>query len=128
VAGFTLAVNREIKVDGQPEADFIPIVAWGKTAEFCSKYFAKGQQVGVIGRIQQRSWDDQEGKKHYVTEIVADRVYFAESRRDKGPQDSGEPQENPPQQQPQQQQQNKPSTPPSQQPQQPGKNNPPWMR
>lgn len=82
VAGFTLAVSRRYKQEGQPEADFIPIVAWQKTAEFCSKYFRKGQQVWVTGRIQTRTWDDDEGKKHYVTEVVADGVGFADSKKD----------------------------------------------
>lgn len=82
VAGFTLAVNRRIKQDGQPEADFIPVVAWQKTAEFCNKYFVKGQQVWVQGRIQTRTWDDNDGKKHYVTEVVAEQVGFADSKKD----------------------------------------------
>ena len=58
------------------------VVAWSKTGEFCSKYFKKGQQVGVIGRLQTRTWDDQNGTKHYITEVVAEEVYFADSRRD----------------------------------------------
>ena len=64
------------------QADFFNIVAWGKTGEFCSKYFKKGQQVGVIGRLQTRNWDDENGQKHYATEVVAEEVYFADSRRD----------------------------------------------
>ena len=84
VAGFTLAVNRRIKSEGQPDADFISIVAWQKTAEFSSKYFKKGQQVWVNGRIQTRTWDDAEGKKHYVTEVVAEEVGFADSKKDEG--------------------------------------------
>jgi single-strand DNA-binding protein len=82
VAGFTLAVNRRIKQVGQPEADFIPVVAWQKTAEFCNKYFRKGQQVWVQGRIQTRTWDDNDGKTHYVTELVAEQVGFADSKKD----------------------------------------------
>ena len=82
VASFSLAVNRRFKSEGQPDADFINIVAWGKTAEFCSKYFKKGQQVGVIGRIQTRNWDDEQGQKHYVTEVIAEEAYFADSRKD----------------------------------------------
>ena len=58
VCQFTLAVNRRFKQEGQPDADFINIVAWNKTGEFCSKYFAKGQQVAVCGRIQTRNYDD----------------------------------------------------------------------
>ena len=83
VASFSLAVNRRFAAQGQErQADFINVVAWSKTGEFCSKYFKKGQQVGVIGRIQTRTWDDDQGTKHYVTEVVAEEAYFADSRRD----------------------------------------------
>ena len=82
VASFTLAVNRRFKQEGQPEADFINIVAWSKTAEFCSKYFKKGQQIGLVGRIQTRTWDDEQGQKHYVTEVVAEEVYFAGEKKE----------------------------------------------
>ena len=83
VASFSLAVNRRFVKEGEErQADFINIVAWGKTGEFCSKYFKKGQQVGVIGRIQTRNWDDEEGKKHYVTEVIAEEVYFAGEKKD----------------------------------------------
>lgn len=82
VCSFSLAVNRRFKQEGQAEADFINIVAWAKTAEFVSKYFAKGQQVAVIGRIQTRNYDDKDGKKIYVTEVVAEEVYFADSKKD----------------------------------------------
>ena len=58
------------------------IVAWSKTAEFCSKYFTKGQQVGIIGRMQTRNYDDKDGKKVYVTEVVAEEAYFADSKRE----------------------------------------------
>ncbi len=82
VATFSLAVNRRFaNQNGEREADFINIVAWSKTGEFCSKYFKKGQQVGIIGRIQTRNWDDDQGVKHYVTEVVAEEAYFADSRR-----------------------------------------------
>lgn len=86
VASFSIAVNRDYKVDGQPEADFIPIVTWNKTAEFAQKYFQKGLQVGVVGRIQTRTWEDDQKVKHYVTEIVAEKLYFAEGKRDVGQQ------------------------------------------
>ena len=82
VTSFTLAVNRRFAKEGQPQADFINIIAWSKTAEFCSKYFRKGQQVGVIGRIQTRNWEDDQGQKHYVTEVVAEEVYFADSKKE----------------------------------------------
>ena len=82
VCSYSLAVNRRFRTEGQPDADFINIVSWGKTAEFCSKYFTKGQQVGVIGRMQTRNYDDKDGKKVYVTEVVAEEAYFADSKRD----------------------------------------------
>ena len=85
VASFSLAVNRRFARQGEErQADFINIVAWSKTGEFCGKYFKKGQQVGVIGRIQTRTWDDDQGQKHYVTEVVAEEAYFADSKRDAG--------------------------------------------
>ena len=83
VASFSLAVNRRFVKQGEErQADFINIVAWNKTGEFCSKYFKKGQQVGVIGRIQTRTWDDEQGQKHYVTEVITEEAYFADSKRD----------------------------------------------
>lgn len=83
VASFNLAVNRRfIKEGEEKQVDFIKIVAWSKTGEFCSKYFKKGQQVGIIGRIQTRNWDDENGQKRYATEIIAEEVYFAESKKD----------------------------------------------
>ena len=83
VASFSLAVNRRFVRQGEErQADFINIVAWSKLGEFCSKYFKKGQQVGIIGRIQTRTWDDDQGVKHYITEVVAEEAYFADSRRD----------------------------------------------
>ena len=76
VASFSLAVNRRFAKEGEErQADFINVVAWSKTAEFCSKYFKKGQQVGIIGRIQTRNWEDDHLQKHYVTEVVAEEVY-----------------------------------------------------
>ena len=83
VASFSLAVNRRFVRQGEErQADFINIVAWNKTGEFVSKYFKKGQQVAVIGRIQTRTWDDDQGQKHYITEVVAEETYFADSKRD----------------------------------------------
>ena len=77
VASFSLAVNRRFARPGEErQADFINIVAWNKTGEFCSKYFKKGQQVSIIGRIQTRTWDDDNGQKHYVTEVIAEEAYF----------------------------------------------------
>ena len=83
VSSFSLAVNRRFAKQGEErQADFINIVAWSKLGEFCSKYFKKGQQVGVVGRIQTRTWDDDQGTKHYVTEVVAEEAYFADSKRE----------------------------------------------
>ena len=83
VASFSLAVNRRFARQGEErQADFINIVAWSKTGEFCSKYFKKGQQVAIVGRLQTRTWDDDQGQKHYVTEVVAEEAYFADSKRD----------------------------------------------
>ena len=82
VASFGLAVNRRFVQEGQQNADFINIVAWGKTGEFCSKFFKKGMQVSVIGRLQIRNYDDENGQKRYVTEVVAEEVYFADSKKD----------------------------------------------
>ncbi len=83
VASFTLAVNRRfVKENEERQADFIPIIAWSKTGEFCNKYFKKGQQVGIVGRIQTRNWDDEQGNKHYATEVIAEEVYFADSKRE----------------------------------------------
>lgn len=83
VTSFTLAVNRRFVKEGEErQADFINIVAWNKTAEFVSKYFKKGQQVGIIGRIQTRNWEDEQGQKHYVTEVIAEEVYFADTKKE----------------------------------------------
>ena len=83
VSSFSLAVNRRFARQGEErQADFVNIVAWSKLGEFCSKYFKKGQQVGVIGRLQTRTWDDDKGTKHYVTEVIAEEAYFADSKRD----------------------------------------------
>ena len=83
VASFSLAVNRRFARQGEErQADFINIVAWDKTGEFCSKYFKKGMQVAVTGRIQTRNYDDKDGKKVYVTEIVAEEAYFADTKRE----------------------------------------------
>ncbi|MBQ8044119.1 MAG: single-stranded DNA-binding protein [Clostridia bacterium] len=82
VAQFTLAVNRRFAKEGEQQADFINIVAWSKTAEFVSKYYKKGQQVAVVGRIQTRTWEDEQGQKRYVTEVIAEETYFADSKKD----------------------------------------------
>nr|KEI08139.1 single-stranded DNA binding protein [Clostridium novyi B str. NCTC 9691] len=80
VTTFTLAVNRRYKKDGQQEADFIPIVVWGKIAENTANYVSKGSQVGVSGSIRTRSYEAKDGTRRYVTEIVADEVQFLDSK------------------------------------------------
>lgn len=81
VARCTLAVNRRFKRKDEPEADFIPCVAFGKSGEFAEKYFKKGQMVSIVGRLQVRSWEDNEGKKRWTTEVIVEEQYFAESKK-----------------------------------------------
>jgi single-strand DNA-binding protein len=78
VATFTLAVDRRFSKDGQKEADFIPVVVWGKQAESTANYMNKGKMMGVSGRIQTRNYDAKDGTKRYITEVVADEVQFLE--------------------------------------------------
>mgnify|MGYP002627509097 CR=1 FL=1 len=86
VVRFILAVNRPYaKPEDEIKADFIAIKAWGKTAEFCSKYFKKGQQIGITGRIETGKYEDKDGKTVYTTEVVAEHVYFADSKQDDNP-------------------------------------------
>ena len=80
VTSFTLACTRRFKQEGQPDADFINTVTWNKTADIVHQYTHKGSLVGVEGRIQTRSYDDKDGKRVYVTEVVADSVQFLESK------------------------------------------------
>lgn len=84
VASFTLAVDRDFgsRDGGDKQTDFIDIVAWRSTAEFVSKYFAKGRMAVVSGRLQIRDWTDKEGGKRRSAEVVADNVYFGDSKRD----------------------------------------------
>lgn len=85
VATFSLAVNRRFAdANGERKTDFFNLTAFGKLAEFCTKYYRKGQQVLVEGRIQNRSWDDQNGQKRYATDFIVENAYFADSRRDQG--------------------------------------------
>ncbi len=85
VANFTLAVDRRFKnKDGQKEADFVPIVVWGKQAEFAGQYLSKGSQIGVSGRLQVRSYDDKDGNRRYVTEVVADEINFINTNKKDG--------------------------------------------
>ena len=84
VASFTLAVDRDYspKDGGERETDFIDCVAWRQTGEFVSKYFTKGRMAVVSGRLQIRSWTDKDGNKRRTAEVVADNVYFGDSKRD----------------------------------------------
>lgn len=85
VCRFSVAVDRRFQRPGEErQADFIPVVAFGKTGEFCSKYFTKGSRIALVGSIQTRSWDDAEGKKHYATDVIAEEVHFADSKRADG--------------------------------------------
>ena len=84
VASFTVAVDRDFggRDGGERETDFIDCVAWRQTGEFVSKYFTKGRMAVVSGRLQIRSWTDKDGNKRRTAEIVADNVYFGDSKRD----------------------------------------------
>ena len=84
VTSFSLAVDRDFapKDGGERETDFIDCVAWRQTGEFVSKYFAKGRMAVVSGRLQIRSWTDKDGNKRRTAEVVADNVYFGDSKRD----------------------------------------------
>ena len=83
VTSFSLAVDRDFKSQsGEKETDFLDVVAWRNTAEFVSKYFAKGRMAVVEGRLQLRDWTDRDGNKRRTAEVVADNVYFGDSKRD----------------------------------------------
>ena len=89
VASFTLAVDRDYQPGGsERQADFLDCVAWRQTAEFCSKYFQKGSLAVVSGRLQIREWTDKDGNKRKSAEVVADNLYFGESKKSA---DSGTP-------------------------------------
>lgn len=83
VATFRLAVDRDFKdkQTGERQADFINVVAWRQTGEFVSRYFSKGRMAIVEGKLQSRTYD-KDGVRHYITEVVADNVYFGDSKRD----------------------------------------------
>lgn len=81
VCSFVLAVDRNVrKGTGDKTTDFIPVVVWGRTAEFASKFFAKGHRVALQGSIHTRIWEDGQKSKHYVTEVIADKVFFADAK------------------------------------------------
>ena len=80
IARFTVAVNRRFKRDGEPDTDFIPCVAFGKTGEFMEKYFRKGNRIALSGRIQTGSYTNKDGNKVYTTDIMVEEVEFCESK------------------------------------------------
>ena len=83
VTSFAIAVDRDFKSqNGEKETDFIDVVAWRTTAEFVSKHFSKGRMAVVEGRLQIRDWTDKDGTKRRTAEVIADNVYFADSKRD----------------------------------------------
>ncbi len=82
VCNFTLAVNRKYKKDKGQQADFIPCEAWDNQAENICKYLRKGSQIGVSGRIQTKSWDDSEGKRHFLTQVVVEEAEFLGGKKE----------------------------------------------
>ena len=89
VASLTLACDRDFKPkNGEKATDFIDVVVWGKTAEFAANYFTKGRMAIVEGRLQVRGWQDKDGNKRKSTEVVADRMYFGDSKQEGKPQES----------------------------------------
>lgn len=83
VVSFSVAVTRSYARQGEErQTDFINCVAFRNTADFISRYFSKGSMIGVDGSIQTRTWDDQEGKRHWVTEVMVNEAHFVESKRD----------------------------------------------
>lgn len=82
IASFNVAVDRRIKKDGEPTADFINCKAFGKTAEFIEKYFTKGRRIGLVGRIQTGSYTNKEGQKVYFTEVIVEQAEFVDNKSD----------------------------------------------
>ena len=82
VCSFSIAVNRRFAKEGQQNADFINCTAWRQQAVFICKYFSKGAMIAVVGNLQSRSWENQEGKRQYSTDVVVDEVYFTGSKSD----------------------------------------------
>ena len=84
VTSFNVAVNRKTKPGTEQQTDFFNVTAWRQTAEFVSRYFKKGSSICIVGVLQNSSWQDQNGQKHYRTDIVADEVMFVDSKSDGG--------------------------------------------
>lgn len=96
VASFRIAVDRDFKdKSGERQADFVNVIAWRATGEFVSKFFSKGRMAIVEGKLQSRNYEDKDGNKRYALEVVADNVYFGDSKRDQEPEK--EPEFQPPQ-------------------------------
>lgn len=89
VCQFTIAVDRPFTKDGEREADFIPVVTWRQLAETCANYLKKGRLTAIEGRIQVRNYENNEGRKIYVTEVIADNVRFLESGKSDNAKDTG---------------------------------------
>jgi len=89
VASFTLAVDRRPNAQGEREADFIPIVVWQKQAESCANYIGKGSLVAIDGRMQVRSYDDKDGNRRWMTEVIAENVRFLDKRGEGRAPDAG---------------------------------------
>lgn len=82
VCSFSIAVNRRFAKDGQQNADFINCTAWRQQAEFICKYFHKGAMIAIVGNLQSHSWENQEGKRQYSTDVVVEEVHFTGSRQE----------------------------------------------
>jgi len=82
VCNFTIAVNRRFKKEGQPDADFIPVVCFNKSAEATANYMTKGKQVSISGSIQTRNYEAKDGTRKYITEVIADEVNFLDKKDD----------------------------------------------
>ena len=82
VTSFSVAVDRDFSQDGQKETDFLDVVAWRNTAEFAAKYFTKGRMAVVSGRLQIRNWEDKDGNKRRTAEILAENIYFGDSKKE----------------------------------------------
>ena len=83
IAKYSIAVNRKFKKAGEPDADFFNVVAFGKAGEFVDKYFRKGQQIAIVGRLQTGSYTNKEGQKVYTTDIIAEEQHFAGDKKEK---------------------------------------------
>lgn len=81
ICRYSLAINKRFKRDGEPDAEFVNCVVFGKQAEFAEKYFQKGQMISVVGRLQSRNWEDKNGQKRTTTEVVIEEQFFAESKK-----------------------------------------------